>query len=212
MIRDILKDFLRNRCDTEYERNYAVKSQIYDNWFDLHRREIEKKLREKDHSEGEKLTSCVVRYSHIRNYLGSGEKYPDIIICADDEGMLTDYAEVMIKDFFADHPEICMLYGDEDRIEGENYVDPWMKPDWSPDTFLSTFYFGSIFAFRSSELTFINPGGFKNSDFETRATIEEDAKEEAIAVKNDLDDNMSAWIYGKLCLKLAQAEGGWPNG
>ena len=39
-----------------------------------------------------------------------------------------------------------MLYGDEDVIRDAKRQDPWLKPDWSPDTFLSGFYLGAFVA------------------------------------------------------------------
>ena len=93
-----------------------------------------------------------------------------------------------------------MVYGDEDRLDEHGHLtDPWLKPDWSPDTFLSTFYFGSIFAIRASELMLINPG-------ERTAAAFEAEKEAASA---ELDERMRSWIYGSLCLKIAQADGGF---
>jgi hypothetical protein len=41
------------------------------------------------------------------------------------------------------------LYGDEDFLDGDGKrKDPWYKPAWSPDTYLSGFYLGSVIAVR----------------------------------------------------------------
>ncbi len=103
-----------------------------------------------------------------------------------------------------------MVYGDEDRLDEHGHLtDPWLKPDWSPDTFLSTFYFGSIFAIRASELMLINPGERTAAAFEARASIAADSEEEKEAASAELDERMRSWIYGSLCLKIAQADGGF---
>ncbi len=106
-----------------------------------------------------------------------------------------------------------MVYGDEDRLDEHGHLtDPWLKPDWSPDTFLSTFYFGSIFAIRASELMLINPGERTAAAFEARASIAADSEEEKEAASAELDERMRSWIYGSLCLKIAQADGGFSRG
>ena len=182
----------------------------YHAWFSHHAREIERKLSGMDHSEGEKLTCGVVLYSHLKNYILSGEERPDIIVACDDDGCLTDYALTLIRDYFAAHPGINLLYGDEDRItdDGE-FMDPWLKADWSPDTFLSTFYFGNVFAIRSIALSVINPGARTAADIEAMASIRADSIEEQLARKDEPDEALKSWIYGQLCLKLAQADGGF---
>lgn len=43
-----------------------------------------------------------------------------------------------------EHP--VLLYGDEDVRKDGKRIQPWLKPDWSPDTFLSQFYLGSFVA------------------------------------------------------------------
>ncbi len=88
-------------------------------------------------------------------------KEPRIVLLQTGEGTLATGAEEAIKAFFAKHPEVVIAYGDED-VENPSVgkrSDPWFKPDWSPDTFLSGFYFGSVTAVRrkwlekNSELT-----------------------------------------------------------
>ncbi len=42
-----------------------------------------------------------------------------------------------------------IAYADEDEIdEAGKRKNPWLKPDWSPDTLMSCFYFGGFFAVR----------------------------------------------------------------
>lgn len=57
-----------------------------------------------------------------------------------------------IGQYFAEHPEVLLLYGDEDIIEDGERRSPWFKPDWSPDLLDSFFYFGSVVAMRKEFL------------------------------------------------------------
>lgn len=71
-----------------------------------------------------------------------------VFICAS-EGVLTVYARKSIACFFIQHPEVQLLYGDEDLIDAKGVPrDPYFKPDWSPDLLDGCFYFGSIVAMR----------------------------------------------------------------
>lgn len=210
MLKKMIRDHLIRKRDEQYENELQDKIDSYSNWYRLHKRELDKRLAAGDHRAGNALSREVVRYSHLRNHLLSGDELADIVICCDDEGVLTDYAELMICDFFAENPDVGMVYGDEDFLGDKSQLkEPWFKPDWSPDTFLSTFYFGNIFAIRKTELYLINPGERKASDYESKATTREDSEDERKAKASDLDDGMRSWIYDKLCLRLAQAEGGF---
>ena len=211
--KETLKKYLVSREDARYDKELGEKIDSYANWYRLHHRQLEKEMNQTDHSGGEKLTAEVVRYSHLRNYIVSisGQpQMPDILVCCDDDGVLSSYALTLIRDYFAAHPDIGLIYGDEDIVDEKGAPqDAWFKADWSPDTFLSTFYFGNIFALRTALLYLINPGGRIASDYESSMKMREDSLEEDEARRRDLDDSMRAWIYGKLCLKLAQAEGGF---
>jgi O-antigen biosynthesis protein len=44
-----------------------------------------------------------------------------------------------------------LIYSDEDRLDGAGLrIDPWFKPDWSPDLLAATDYIGRAFAVRTS--------------------------------------------------------------
>ena len=137
----------------------------YNDWYSAHKEALMEKFRADDHTAGEELTAEVVRYSHLKNHLlAEDHDTADIIIACDDDGELDELAEVLIKDYFAAHPEINLLYGDEDRIAEDGvHLDPWFKSEWAPDTFLSTFYFGNVIAFRTSALALIKPGRRRSS-------------------------------------------------
>ncbi len=46
----------------------------------------------------------------------------------------------------------ALVYGDEDVIAAGRRQNPWFKPDWSPDTFLSCFYLGAFVAVPTAKM------------------------------------------------------------
>lgn len=66
------------------------------------------------------------------------------------DGYLDLEAYSLIADHFKEHPETLMVYGDEDALDatGKHRCSPFFKPEWSPDTWLSGFYLGSVVALR----------------------------------------------------------------
>ncbi len=74
---------------------------------------------------------------------------PDLILLTEGEGELARTAAARINAYMAQHPETLLLYGDEDEnVFGKEYGNPWLKPDWSPDTFLDHDYLGSVLVAR----------------------------------------------------------------
>lgn len=65
-------------------------------------------------------------------------------------GYMDPMAYAWIADYFREHPQTLLLYGDEDVLSatGDHRSSPYFKPDWSPDTWLSCFYLGSVIALR----------------------------------------------------------------
>jgi len=181
----------------------------YSEWYTEHESKLLNALAERTR-DGQDPSYEILRYSHLKNYILSGEKMPEILIVHDDDGELSAPAVRLILDYFIDHPDVHLVYGDEDRRrEDGTYTAPWMKPDWSPDTFLSTFYFGNVIALRSEALLLINPGLRRAEDIEIASARQQDRRDEELARTNEDDDPMREWIYGKVCLKLAQADGGF---
>lgn len=68
------------------------------------------------------------------------------------KGKVSDIAKTLICKQFLDHKNTILVYGDEDIKENDVRENPWFKPDWSPDRFLSCFYFGGIVAVRKDAL------------------------------------------------------------
>ncbi len=107
-------------------------------------------------TEGLPLTVRLVPYEACRDYLtgaAPGAETADVVLFAADGGQTAAFAEEAVAEYFRKNAGIIMAYGDEDVMgpDGIRYT-PWLKPHWSPDTFLSFFYFGSIFAVRTAAL------------------------------------------------------------
>lgn len=109
----------------------------------------------------------------------------EIVILAEDADRVTPDAVDKIVQVFCEHPEVEVLYTDEDEVNHEETVrmNPWFKPDYSPDTLLSYFYFGSLVAM--SQQAFER--AFKNCLLENRLVI---AKGYKITECNDLNDDV----------------------
>ncbi len=189
-VKEVLADGQRKK----YGRILEKKTVTYDAWI----RQIEEE-RAKVREEGHQLHALKIKeipYQACMDYC-LGKTLPretaDVLVFMDAEGMAGENAREEIGEYFSAHKGIKMLYGDEDVMspEGIRYT-PWFKPDWSPDTFLSFFYFGSIFAVRTwllQELT----------DEEMRWAFEEEGKK---------GEEERKGIY-RLCYLLAVKCGGF---
>ncbi len=58
----------------------------------------------------------------------------------------------LIDKIFRENENVVLVYGDEDVQKSGTRENPWFKPDWSPDRFLSCFYFGGLVAVRTNDL------------------------------------------------------------
>lgn len=89
------------------------------------------------------------------------EKYqPDALVLTVCEGEVSKLALSLICQEFGSNENTQVIYGDEDRIRGGSGQEgsgvrenPWFKPDWSPDRFLSSFYFGGLAAMRAKAIS-----------------------------------------------------------
>ncbi len=76
----------------------------------------------------------------------------------DDE--LTNDALAEIAFLIAEHPDTDIIYSDEDKVdETNNHFQPYFKPDWNPDLFLSQNMISHLGAFRVPLAREV--GGFK---------------------------------------------------
>lgn len=128
-IRTSVKQMLVRQQDKKYEAELAKLRVTYAQWV----AEQEKKIVEAQPTE-------------IEERVGLAE----FVIYRQQKGQLAENAVERINAYFVRHPEIEMVYGDEDLLsESGERVIPWFKPCWSPDTYRAFFYVGSVVAVRS---------------------------------------------------------------
>ena len=92
--------------------------------------------------------------SEIEAFLDKLKKFDDeeVVFISFYEGVISRIALPLIQKEFVKNKNLILIYGDEDTLSSGERVSPWFKPDWSPDTFLSYFYFGGLVAVRGKKL------------------------------------------------------------
>lgn len=128
-IRERIKGILTRRCEEQYDNALESKKVTYEEWL-------------------AKSACSQAARPHSRQDWGN------ILLLQACEGEMTEEAPEVIRDYFEQHPEVVIAYGDEDVKDPDTgkLRQPWFKPDWSPDTFLSELYWGNVIAIRRSWL------------------------------------------------------------
>ncbi|MBQ8231510.1 MAG: glycosyltransferase [Lachnospiraceae bacterium] len=155
-IRERIKEELTKRCEQQYEKDLAAKKVTYKEWLAGH---------------GDALFAGG---QEARQQSGS------VLLLQASDGVLASGAEDRIRSYFHQHPEVMIAYGDEDVQDPatDEFVAPWFKPDWSPDTFLSEMYWGNVVAIRRDWLEKLQD--LKAKDL-TAEALSEDALKESLA-------------------------------
>lgn len=84
----------------------------------------------------------------------------DFICLLDHDDVIVPHALYMVASAIRAHPSADLFYSDEDKIDNDNRrFDPYFKPDWNPDLFLSYNFFNHLGAFRASLMREL--GGFR---------------------------------------------------
>lgn len=146
-----VKDGLAAWQRRKYDRLLEEKTVTYDGWI----RRAEADRFGKEAGSGP-LSVRQVPYEVLPDYLSGEMMHADeaeVVLFVGKDGAVSEIAETVVADYFGRNVDTDMAYGDEDVLgpDGIRYT-PWFKPDWSPDTFLSYFYFGNIFAVRMRAL------------------------------------------------------------
>jgi len=130
-VKKLVKQILAQKENIRYQILLAKRKSGYGQWLEQQKLQWQ--------AENEKI---------IPEKNGQAEDSGYVFLCAA-RGMLTAYARKSIMCYFKLHPEVQLLYGDED-VQGADgkACYPVFKPDWSPDVLDSCFYFGSIVAMR----------------------------------------------------------------
>ncbi len=147
-IKQRLKQLLIDKQHRQYERELASQNETYDSWI----RNQEQKLALT--SPGSKNSIRQLALDAFCQDMPSLSRHisHEILVLTLCEGTLSKIAVPLIAQAFASNTDAVLIYGDEDVMSDTVRSNPWFKPDWSPDRFLSGFYFGSLGAGRAAAL------------------------------------------------------------
>ncbi|MBE9043857.1 glycosyltransferase [Pleurocapsales cyanobacterium LEGE 10410] len=85
----------------------------------------------------------------------------DFITFLNHKDLLTSDALYEVAELLNQHPEADLIYSDEDKVNAdEQYFEPYLKPDWCPDSFLSRMYISHLGVYRRSIIDEL--GGFRS--------------------------------------------------
>lgn len=118
-VKSLVKKILIGREDAKYEKLLSDMSVTYEQWVAAEW-EDSYEVPDELHTEG-------------------------YVLLVASRGSVSERAVDKWNDLFTQHPEYQIIYGDEDVRRTHS---PWYKPEWSPDTYDTTFYFGSLVAVR----------------------------------------------------------------
>lgn len=91
----------------------------------------------------------------------------EFIALLDCQDLLTPDALYEVALLVNRHPEADMIYSDEDKVDDRGkFKDPFFKPDWCPDSFLSRMYTSNLGVYRRTQIEVI--GGFRPSFAESQ--------------------------------------------
>ena len=127
-IKQEIRNYLTAKYDAEYFQELEAQVDSYDTWV----REQENASREKD--------------IEIIWDMAEEKKDFDFIILVEDVTQVSEEAVKHVAKVFNEKSQVEVVYGDEDEVNHNETIrmNPWFKPDYSPDTLLSYFYFGSL--------------------------------------------------------------------
>jgi glycosyltransferase involved in cell wall biosynthesis len=124
----------------------SVQKQLYSNWelciaddasTDLGVRELLQHFAEND----ERINVVFRKKNgHISAASNSALKIAkgEYVALLDNDDLLPEHAFFWVIDAIISHPDASLIYSDEDKVdESGRRFDPYFKPDWNPDLFLS---------------------------------------------------------------------------
>lgn len=169
-LKQFIKEPLIEKQNIRYQMELDEKVVLYDEWI----RKVEKQY---DESSSETKIP-VICYEECVNGFSLKEVRDEFVIFTSNPSGLSKRANDSIAAVFRNNPDCELIYGDEDEVNSNETIrmNPWFKPDWSPDTLLSFFYFGNVFAVRVSAFRNLiwsksNDGLFNVYDFCLQAAL-----------------------------------------
>lgn len=139
-IKELVKQALAEKENRKYQKRLEQIQVTYPDWV----------------ARLESQSSAGQQSEHAGNLKESGQAERSFVVICASKGVLGKNAIEDIERYFIEHPEVQLLYGDEDVLPGcsqgadtrTERRSPWFKPDWSPDLLDSRLYFGSVIALR----------------------------------------------------------------
>lgn len=150
-VRSLVKQILTNKENKRYEKLLSDRRMTYGQWIGRSEEGPAGKEPSGKESSGKKpceKESSGKKPSEKEETLSEEAKKAEFWCFLASRGSLAQGALRKIERYFSEHPEVMILYGDEDVLESGQLKNPWFKPDWSPDLLDSCFYFGSVVAVR----------------------------------------------------------------
>lgn len=139
-VKKLVKQVLTEKENQKYERLLKRRRVTYNDWLagqeKSGKQEASERIREEAFPQADGEMRCA-------------SPEGDFVLIQAAKGSMASGAKEIIERYFAENPEVQVVYGDEDVRRKEGVYDfPWFKPDWSPDFLDSCLYFGSLTAVR----------------------------------------------------------------
>ena len=171
MIRKVkqkIRTYLTEKYDAQYFQELEEQTASYDDWiWEMENSSKEQEMEivwdlEKEQREKLEKRKRISLFSynqmnsinHFAETLHTMPEEKEIVILSDNAEKVTGDSMDKIMEAFAVQDKIELLYTDEDEVNHNETIrmNPWFKPDYSPDTLLSYFYFGKLVAVRKETL------------------------------------------------------------
>ena len=161
-IKQKIRTCLTEKYDRQYFQELEETVTTYDDWIwekenaskDPEMEIIRDLEQKKRHKLEERKMAALISYkelvsiNHLEEYVNTLPEECQIVVFAEDVNRVKGNIIEQIVEVFANRKQVELLYGDEDELNHNETVrmNPWLKPDYSPDTLLSYFYFGKLVA------------------------------------------------------------------
>ena len=185
-IKKAVFDYQLHKCEKDYEAGKEYLSDPYRRWIEENEAGFEKfRKGTKDNEEAglygtEKAAVAYLSVEAFNAAIRNESLLPDEgwLCIADSEGETSPYLAGMLLESLLENPKSGLVYGDEDMYDpalcGEDVQNgksevriligpsarygPWFKPDESPETLLSYFYYGSVVLLKADIVREALPG------------------------------------------------------
>lgn len=167
-IKQKIRTYLTEKYDAVYFQELDHQATSYDDWiWETENASKEKEMelvwdleKEKRRKLEQRKGVFLISYAQLNSMQNLTESIDvlqekcQLVILAEDSEKVTGNTIDKIVEVFEKQKPVKLLYGDEDEVNHEETVrmNPWFKPDYSPDTLLSYFYFGKLVAVRKETL------------------------------------------------------------